>query len=70
MTKMKSHACPTCRSCGRMWGDQAHKEERYTKKPAYRSSVHQEAFDNEKAVLACDVVLAYPAFTKEFDLYQ
>ena len=50
------------------FGDQDPKK-RTCKKPFYWSSVHQEAFDNVKATLACDVVLAYPDFSKEFELY-
>ena len=32
-------------------------------------TIHQKAFDNIKAALACDMVLAYPDFSKEFELY-
>eukprot|EP00804_Cyclotella_cryptica_P019249 CCRYP_006145-RA/>CCRYP_006145-RA protein AED:0.47 eAED:0.41 QI:0/0/0/0.5/1/1/2/0/578 len=32
-------------------------------------SVHQIAFDNVKAAIAKDVVLAYPNFSKEFEIY-
>jgi hypothetical protein len=32
-------------------------------------SIHQEAFDNVKKTFAKEVVLAYPDFTKPFDIY-
>ncbi len=32
-------------------------------------SIHQEAFDNVKKTIAKEVVLAYPDFTKPFDIY-
>ena len=50
-------------------GETNHKKERDKKKPFYWSSVHQEAFDNVKALLAHDMVLAYPDISKEFELY-
>ncbi len=31
--------------------------------------IHQQAFDNVKATIAKDVVLAYPDFTKPFEIY-
>ncbi len=31
-------------------------------------SIHQEAFDNVKQTIAKEVVLAYPDFTKPFDI--
>ncbi len=32
-------------------------------------SIHQQAFDNVKATIAKEVVLAYPDFTKPFEIY-
>jgi hypothetical protein len=32
-------------------------------------SIHQQAFDNVKATIAKEVVLAYPNFTKPFEIY-
>ncbi len=38
------------------------------KKPWRWESIHQQAFDNVKATIAKEVVLAYPAFTKPFEI--
>ncbi len=41
-----------------------------TKKKPYKwKSIHQQAFDNVKATVAKEVVLAYPDFTKPFEIY-
>ncbi len=41
-----------------------------TKKLPWRwDPIHQQAFDDVKATIANDVVLAYPAFTKLFEMY-
>jgi hypothetical protein len=41
-----------------------------TKKEPWRwESIHQQAFDNIKATIAKEVVLAYPDFTKPFEIY-
>jgi hypothetical protein len=39
------------------------------KKPWHWDSIHQLAFDNVKTTIAKEVVLAYPDFTKSFDIY-
>eukprot|EP00804_Cyclotella_cryptica_P020334 CCRYP_014060-RA/>CCRYP_014060-RA protein AED:0.31 eAED:0.31 QI:0/-1/0/1/-1/1/1/0/510 len=39
------------------------------KRPWYWDEVHQIAFDNVKGAIAKDVVLAYPDFSKEFEIY-
>jgi hypothetical protein len=39
------------------------------KKPWKWESIHQQAFDNVKATVAKEVVLAYPDFTKPFEIY-
>ncbi len=39
------------------------------KKPWKWESIHQQAFDNIKATVAKEVVLAYPDFTKPFEIY-
>ena len=39
------------------------------KKPWQWDLIHQEAFDNVKKTIAKEVVLAYPDFTKPFDIY-
>jgi hypothetical protein len=39
------------------------------KKPWHWDSIHQIAFDNVKSAIAKEVVLAYPDFTKPFEIY-
>ncbi len=39
------------------------------KKPWKWESIHQQAFDDVKATVANEVVLAYPDFTKPFEMY-
>ncbi len=39
------------------------------KKPLRWESIHQQAFDDVKATIAKEVVLAYPDFTKPFKIY-
>ena len=39
------------------------------KTPWHWDSIHQIAFDNVKTTIAKEVVLAYPDFTKPFDIY-
>ncbi len=39
------------------------------KKPWKWESIHQQAFDDVKATVAKKVVLAYPDFTKPFEMY-
>ncbi len=39
------------------------------KQPWHWNSIHQIAFDNVKTTIAKEVVLAYPDFTKSFDIY-
>jgi hypothetical protein len=45
------------------------KKNKTKKKPWRWESVHQRAFDNIKATIAKEVVLAYPDFTKPFEIY-
>ena len=40
------------------------------KKPWWWDSIHQQAFDNVEATIAKEVVLAYPDFTKPFEIYS
>jgi len=40
------------------------------KQPWHWNSIHQIAFDNVKTTIAKEVVLAYPDFTKPFDIYR
>jgi hypothetical protein len=45
------------------------KKNKTKKKPWHWKSVHQQAFENVKATIAKEVVLAYPDFTKPFEIY-
>jgi hypothetical protein len=45
------------------------KKNKTKKKPWWWESIHQQAFDNVKATTAKEVVLAYPDFTKPFEIY-
>jgi hypothetical protein len=45
------------------------KKNKTKKKPWQWESIHQQAFDNVKATIAKEVVLAYPDFTKPFEIY-
>jgi hypothetical protein len=43
----------------------------YTKKKPWQwDSIHQQAFDNVKAAIAKETVLAYPDFAKPFEIYM
>ncbi len=39
------------------------------KKPCWWDPIHQQAFDNVKAAIAIETVLAYPDFSKPFEIY-
>ncbi len=45
------------------------KKNKTKKKPWRWESIHQQAFDNVKAPIAKEVVLAFPDFTKPFEIY-
>jgi hypothetical protein len=45
------------------------KKNKTKKKPWRWESIHQQAFNKVKATIAKDVVLAYPDFTKPFEIY-
>ncbi len=45
------------------------KKNKTKKKPWHGESIHQQAFDNVKATIAKEVILAYPDFTKPFEVY-
>jgi hypothetical protein len=40
------------------------------KKPWRWDPIHQQAFDNVKSAIAKEVVLAYPDFSKPFEIYK
>ncbi len=39
------------------------------KSPWYWNETHQKAFDNVKKTFRCDVMLAYPDYSKPFEIY-
>jgi hypothetical protein len=45
------------------------KKNKTKKKPWRWESIHQRVFDNVKATITKEVVLAYPDFTKPFEIY-
>ncbi len=45
------------------------RKNKVNKKPWHWNSIHQIAFDNVKTIIAKEVVLAYPDFTKPFEIY-
>ncbi len=45
------------------------KKNKTQKKPWKWESIHQQAFDNINATISKEVVLAYPDFTKPFEIY-
>ena len=52
--------------CGEM---KTTKKNKTKKKPWRWDPIHQHAFDNVKATITKDVVLAYPDFYKSFEIY-
>ncbi len=52
-----------------MWGTKPTKKSKTKNLPYKWDSIHQRAFDNVKATIAKGVVLAYPDFTKSFEIY-
>jgi hypothetical protein len=52
------------------WGETKPTKKNKTKKLPWRwDPIHQQAFDEVKATIAKDVVLAYPDFMKPFEIY-
>jgi hypothetical protein len=52
--------------CGEMKTTRMNKTK---KKPWQWDSIHQQVFDNVKAAIAEEIVLAYPDFLKPFEIY-
>ncbi len=46
------------------------KKNKTKEKPWQWESIHQQAFNNVKATIAKEVVLAYPDFMKPFEIYS
>ncbi len=45
------------------------KKNKTKKKPWRWDPIHQQAFDNVKATITRDIVLAYPYFSRSFEIY-
>jgi hypothetical protein len=52
-----------------VWRNEDHHEKKTKKSPWRWDPIHQEAFNNVKATIAKEVVLAYPDFSKTFEIY-
>ena len=52
-----------------MWSDQSHQSKGNQKGTWHWDEVHQKAFETVKATIAKDVVLAYPNYSKVFEVY-
>ena len=52
-----------------MWSYKVTRAKKTKKKAWHWDEVHQIAFDNVKSTIARDVVLAYPDYSKEFEIY-
>ena len=60
---------PLTSSVGENGHTKVTKAKKTKKRPWYWDEVHQLAFDNVKAAIAKDVVLAYPDFSKPFEIF-
>ncbi len=61
---------PLTDSVGEYGETKATKRNGVKKKPWRWDSIHQQAFDNVKTIIAKEIVLAYPDFTKLFEIYN
>jgi hypothetical protein len=52
-----------------VWGNKNHQKNKTKKLPWRWDPIHQQAFDDVKTTIVKDVVLAYPDFTKPFEIY-
>jgi hypothetical protein len=53
-----------------VWQNKDHQKEYDQEKPWQWDQIHQQAFDNIKTAIAKEVVLAYPDFSKSFEIYM
>eukprot|EP00804_Cyclotella_cryptica_P030413 CCRYP_008498-RA/>CCRYP_008498-RA protein AED:0.38 eAED:0.41 QI:0/0/0/1/1/0.5/2/0/381 len=67
--KTQRNACPTHKPSRRVWSHQKSKLLKVKKKPWKWTEEHQKAFDDVKATIAKDVSLAYPDYSKGFEIY-
>ncbi len=68
--KTEQHACPSHLIGWRVWSDRNLKAKGAKKAPWHWDLVHQRGFDHVKATIAKEVVLAYPDFSKVFEIYR
>ncbi len=66
---MERYARPSHLIGRRVQSDQNHQDKRDQKVPWHWDEVHQRAFNHVKATIAKDVVLAYPDYSKVFEIY-
>jgi len=52
-----------------VWRNENHKKNKTKKSPWRWDPIHQKALDDVKATIAKEVVLAYPDFSKPFEIY-
>jgi hypothetical protein len=52
-----------------VWRNEDHQKNKTKKKPWRLDPIHQKAFDNVKAAIAKEVVLAYPDYQTPFEIY-
>ena len=65
----KPNACPSLRLSGRVWRNENQQKNKTKKSPWRWDSIHQAAFDNIEATITKEAVLAYPDFSKTFEIY-
>jgi hypothetical protein len=66
---MEQYACPSHLIGLRVWSDQRNKCKRNQKGSLALGQGPQRAFDHVKATIAKEVVLAYPDYSKVFEIY-
>ncbi len=52
-----------------MWYNKSSESQRFKAKPWHWDEIHQKAFDQVKATICQDVVLAYPDYSKPFEIF-
>ena len=69
MVKCSEMLAPLSDLVGECGETKTTRKNKVKKTPWHWDSIHQIAFDNVKTTIAKEVVLAYPDFTKPFDIY-
>ena len=68
-TKRSEMLAPLSDLVGECWETKTTRKNKVKKTPWHWDSIHQIAFDNVKATIVKEVVLAYPDFKKPFEIY-